>query len=86
MDSTCVLCVNCFKNSAHRNHNYKMATSGGGGCCDCGDVEAWKSEPFCDIHVAGTQVQPKKLVILRKFTFSLNNCYQILVGKIFSEF
>ncbi|XP_072755009.1 E3 ubiquitin-protein ligase UBR2 [Anoplolepis gracilipes] len=55
MDSTCVLCVDCFKQSAHRNHKYKMGTSGGGGCCDCGDTEAWKNEPFCNIHLAGTQ-------------------------------
>lgn len=55
MDSTCVLCVDCFKQSAHRNHRYKMGTSSGGGCCDCGDIEAWKKEPFCKIHFAGTQ-------------------------------
>lgn len=56
MDLTCVLCVTCFKNSAHRNHNYKMASGMGGGCCDCGDVEAWKKDPFCDIHFPGSQV------------------------------
>ncbi|KAG4075561.1 hypothetical protein HA402_003386 [Bradysia odoriphaga] len=50
MDQTCVLCVNCFKQSAHRNHKYKMGTSSGGGCCDCGDVEAWKRDPYCDEH------------------------------------
>lgn len=27
-----------------------MSTSSGGGCCDCGDVEAWKKSPFCAIH------------------------------------
>lgn len=57
MDSTCVLCVECFKQSEHRNHKYKMSTSSGGGYCDCGDVEAWKKAPFCDIHLAGTSVQ-----------------------------
>lgn len=50
MDPTCVLCVNCFKQSAHRRHKYKMGTSGGGGCCDCGDSEAWKQDPYCDEH------------------------------------
>ncbi|XP_035910320.1 E3 ubiquitin-protein ligase UBR1 isoform X2 [Anopheles stephensi] len=50
MDPTCVLCSTCFKKSVHRTHKYKMATSGGGGCCDCGDVEAWKRFPFCDEH------------------------------------
>lgn len=50
MDPTCVLCVNCFKQSAHRHHRYKMGASFGGGCCDCGDKEAWRSDPFCDGH------------------------------------
>lgn len=50
MDKTCVLCVDCFKNSPHRFHKYRMGMSGGGGCCDCGDVEAWKKDPFCILH------------------------------------
>lgn len=50
IDNTCVLCVDCFKLSPHRHHKYKMGTSAGGGCCDCGDVEAWRSEPRCDVH------------------------------------
>ncbi|XP_055915435.1 E3 ubiquitin-protein ligase UBR1 isoform X1 [Eupeodes corollae] len=50
MDLTCVLCVNCFKQSPHRYHKYKMSTSGGGGCCDCGDEEAWKKDHYCDEH------------------------------------
>lgn len=50
MDPTCVLCVNCFKSSQHRYHKYKMGTSAGGGCCDCGDNEAWKQDHYCDEH------------------------------------
>ncbi|XP_044749932.1 E3 ubiquitin-protein ligase UBR2 [Coccinella septempunctata] len=49
-DNTCVLCADCFKYSVHKNHKYKMGTSSGGGCCDCGDEEAWKMSPFCDFH------------------------------------
>lgn len=55
MDNTCVLCADCFKRSEHRFHKYKMATSTGGGCCDCGDVEAWKRGVFCETHLLGTQ-------------------------------
>lgn len=51
MDPTCVLCVTCFKQSPHRHHKYKMSTSNGGGCCDCGDNEAWKSDPYCNEHI-----------------------------------
>ncbi|XP_049790695.1 E3 ubiquitin-protein ligase UBR2 [Schistocerca nitens] len=87
MDSTCVLCVDCFKQSAHRNHKYKMGTSGGGGCCDCGDTEAWKSEPFCDIHAAGSQAGqepvkclPEDMAERVRATFSavLKYAYQLL--------
>ncbi|XP_035225375.1 E3 ubiquitin-protein ligase UBR2-like [Stegodyphus dumicola] len=53
LDPTCVLCVDCFKNSAHRLHRYKMSASGGGGYCDCGDEEAWKSFSYCDNHHKG---------------------------------
>ena len=36
-----------------------MSTSGGGGYCDCGDVEAWKTEPFCDIHKKNIEAEQK---------------------------
>lgn len=50
-DPTCVLCSNCFRKSKHREHRYKMTTSGGGGYCDCGDPEAWKQFPNCELHM-----------------------------------
>ncbi|XP_068110247.1 E3 ubiquitin-protein ligase UBR1 isoform X2 [Hyperolius riggenbachi] len=53
IDPTCVLCMSCFENSIHQDHRYKMHSSGGGGLCDCGDVEAWKSGPYCKIHEPG---------------------------------
>ncbi|XP_062973720.1 E3 ubiquitin-protein ligase UBR1 isoform X2 [Elgaria multicarinata webbii] len=54
IDPTCVLCVDCFQNSIHKNHRYKMHTSTGGGFCDCGDMEAWKTGPLCTNHESGT--------------------------------
>ncbi|VEL23616.1 unnamed protein product, partial [Protopolystoma xenopodis] len=27
-----------------------LHTSSGGGFCDCGDVEAWRQDPFCRRH------------------------------------
>ncbi|XP_063299948.1 E3 ubiquitin-protein ligase UBR2 isoform X2 [Pelobates fuscus] len=50
VDPTCVLCMECFLGSIHRDHRYRMTTSGGGGFCDCGDTEAWKEGPYCQIH------------------------------------
>ena len=54
-DPTCVLCVDCFKESEHRFHRYKMSTSSGGGYCDCGDPEAWSQHVHCSTHLLGTQ-------------------------------
>lgn len=51
LDPTCVLCVDCFKNSAHKTHRYKMSMSSGGGYCDCGDEGAWKTHAFCEVHL-----------------------------------
>ncbi|VVC24842.1 Zinc finger, UBR-type,Zinc finger, RING/FYVE/PHD-type,Winged helix-turn-helix DNA-binding domain,Ribosomal [Cinara cedri] len=64
MDSTCVLCVECFKLSSHKNHKYKMGTSYGGGCCDCGDVEAWKHDPYCETHKLGLEKKQVNLNLL----------------------
>ncbi|XP_032673468.1 E3 ubiquitin-protein ligase UBR2 [Odontomachus brunneus] len=90
VDSTCVLCVGCFQQSAHRDHKYKMGTSGGGGCCDCGDTEAWKKAPFCDVHLAGTQSKelrgnnlPGDIAerAVMAFEAVLEYCYELLTLK-----
>ncbi|VIO97030.1 Zinc finger in N-recognin family protein [Brugia malayi] len=52
-DPTCVICYQCFLNSAHKSHKYRMCASNGNGCCDCGDVEAWKEHPACKLHEVG---------------------------------
>ncbi|KAG8449458.1 hypothetical protein GDO86_016202 [Hymenochirus boettgeri] len=57
IDPTCVLCMDCFQNSIHKNHRYKMHSSLGGGFCDCGDTEAWKTGPYCKIHEPGASDQ-----------------------------
>ncbi|XP_046723930.1 E3 ubiquitin-protein ligase UBR2 isoform X1 [Silurus meridionalis] len=49
-DPTCVLCMQCFLGSVHKEHRYRMTTSGGGGFCDCGDTEAWKKGFYCQKH------------------------------------
>ncbi|XP_072313992.1 E3 ubiquitin-protein ligase UBR1 isoform X2 [Eucyclogobius newberryi] len=54
IDPTCVLCMDCFQDSVHKTHRYKMHASSGGGFCDCGDVEAWKIGPYCAKHDPGT--------------------------------
>ncbi|TRY85639.1 hypothetical protein DNTS_008798 [Danionella cerebrum] len=49
-DHTCVLCMQCFLGSVHKEHRYRMTASVGAGVCDCGDTEAWKKGPYCQKH------------------------------------
>ncbi|KAG4089700.1 hypothetical protein H8356DRAFT_1431840 [Neocallimastix lanati (nom. inval.)] len=50
-DNTCVLCSKCFHASNHKGHNIKFyITKNGGGCCDCGDEEAFLVDIGCKFH------------------------------------
>ncbi|PIA14708.1 hypothetical protein COEREDRAFT_46427 [Coemansia reversa NRRL 1564] len=51
MDETCVLCTRCFQGTDHTGHDTSFSVnSGTGGCCDCGDPEAWKIPLRCRHH------------------------------------
>ena len=56
-DPTCAICVTCFEAGNHVNHDYSMIHTGGG-CCDCGDVTAWKETGFCSNHRGPGQAPP----------------------------
>ncbi|PNT69934.1 hypothetical protein BRADI_2g03180v3 [Brachypodium distachyon] len=56
-DSTCAICVPCFQNGDHTDHDYSIMYTGGG-CCDCGDATAWKREGFCSRHKGAEQIKP----------------------------
>ena len=43
------ICVECFRAGDHTGHDYSV-THVGGGCCDCGDPQAWKPKGFCRNH------------------------------------
>ena len=53
-----------------------MNTSGGGGVCDCGDVEAWKEGFACEVHQHGQDVdmeevhEPHSCCIVIKYILS----------------
>ncbi|SZF02973.1 unnamed protein product [Blumeria hordei] len=50
-DETCVLCSKCYDSSDHTGHMIYIGVSlGNSGCCDCGDLEAWKIPVNCAIH------------------------------------
>jgi len=49
-DETCVICNECYQASDHEGHDVYFYHSTSGGCCDCGDAEAWNSKGCCDKH------------------------------------
>ena len=61
-DPTCVLCIDCFKVDKHAGHDYKIIRTYGG-MCDCGDVESWDSQGFCDEHPGRCQTEKDELDI-----------------------
>jgi hypothetical protein len=48
-DRQCAFCVDCFDESLHVGHNYTIGRAAGG-ICDCGDVNAWNPDTFCNNH------------------------------------
>ncbi|AFZ81417.1 hypothetical protein BEWA_008270 [Theileria equi strain WA] len=48
-DSTCAICLECFFESNHSGHEYRL-TRTSGGCCDCGDISSWDSKGSCSKH------------------------------------
>uniref|UniRef100_A0A8B9C8Q5 E3 ubiquitin-protein ligase n=1 Tax=Anser brachyrhynchus TaxID=132585 RepID=A0A8B9C8Q5_9AVES len=74
VDPTCVLCMECFLGSIHREHRYRMTTSGGGGFCDCGDTEAWKEGPYCQKHELNTSETAEEEVVTVK-----TSCFKTLL-------
>ncbi|VAH72436.1 unnamed protein product [Triticum turgidum subsp. durum] len=56
-DPTCVICVPCFQNGNHKDHDYSILETGGG-YCDCGDATAWKPQGFCTRHKGAEQIKP----------------------------
>ena len=49
-DETCVLCHQCYAASNHEGHDVAFYHAQAGGCCDCGDKDAWDPKGFCPLH------------------------------------
>lgn len=49
-DETCVLCHECYSHSNHDGHDVAFYHAQAGGCCDCGDEDAWDPKGFCHLH------------------------------------
>jgi len=62
-----------------------MSTSGGGGYCDCGDKEAWRSGAFCDVHESGlrqqqgeTQVRRTVIMLIYQYILKYVWCFSYM--------
>ncbi len=49
MSSASCICVSCFEAGDHEGHDFYISKSDYG-CCDCGDIYAWKKSGFCNQH------------------------------------
>ncbi|KAH9982124.1 hypothetical protein BGW80DRAFT_1247094 [Lactifluus volemus] len=62
LDDSCVLCSRCFHATDHTDHNVSFfIAQQSGGCCDCGDVGAWRIPIVCPYHPSGED-SPASLV------------------------
>jgi len=52
-DETRVLCNECFTHSNHEGHDVEFYRAQAGGCCDCGDPDAFDRRGFCPRHGVG---------------------------------
>ncbi|KAL5535029.1 UBR1 [Sanghuangporus sanghuang] len=51
LDDSCVMCARCFHATKHEGHNVSFyIAQQSGGCCDCGDQEAWRYPIGCRYH------------------------------------
>ena len=68
-DETCALCHDCFSHSNHEGHDVAFFHAQEGGCCDCGDPEAWDPKGFCPKHgnPASSAVTPRRRVCQKPF-------------------
>ncbi|KAH9947349.1 hypothetical protein B0H21DRAFT_339112 [Amylocystis lapponica] len=57
IDDSCVLCSRCFEATDHVDHNVSFfIAQQSGGCCDCGDAEAWRMSIHCPYHPPSAEV------------------------------
>jgi hypothetical protein len=69
-----ILCYDCFSRSPHDGHRYiQFETTGG--CCDCGDIDAWSELGFCDQHGQPTNSQDIDAVAMELFTKEIGFAY-----------
>ncbi|KAI8897884.1 hypothetical protein BC833DRAFT_620830 [Globomyces pollinis-pini] len=89
LDDTCVLCAKCFRSSDHSGHSTSFYYSSGmGGCCDCGDAEAWKVPGTCTIHCQTTEMssendsQPLSKELVESIRTTIVTVFEMIISTI----
>ena len=59
-DPTAIICSACFDKGNHEGHRVQLKRNVGG-CCDCGDIDAWEEAGFCTDH-KGYETNPDKVI------------------------
>lgn len=65
-DPTCVLCDACYKASNHVGHEVYFHRTSVGGCCDCGDTEAFRLEGCCPRHTPDSRQEDTTVVLCQE--------------------
>ncbi|KAH9259038.1 hypothetical protein BASA81_002658 [Batrachochytrium salamandrivorans] len=68
-DNSC-MCVSCFDEKDHVGHSYRIYSSTVGGCCDCGDEQAWREQGFCRKHARNSPTRVLNAELLRNTTLA----------------
>jgi hypothetical protein len=61
------MCTECFNESEHKNHNYRISTTDGNGFCDCGDPEAFLQFHKCRTHEEASKNEKSAHDVARSF-------------------
>ncbi|KAG7382749.1 E3 ubiquitin-protein ligase ubr2 [Phytophthora pseudosyringae] len=90
LDTTCVMCKDCFTHSDHAGHDVYFQRTTAGSSCDCGDVHAWKQSGFCSRHKGAetSEIRAKKHKLPRHIGQTapvvidtvVEHIYQVLLG------
>ncbi|CAI5747355.1 unnamed protein product [Peronospora destructor] len=90
LDTTCVMCKECFTHSDHAGHDVYFQRTTAGSSCDCGDIHAWKHSGFCSRHKGAEGVEsggnkhklPKHIGLMAPVVIEavVEHLYQVLLG------
>eukprot|EP00737_Agarophyton_chilense_P002228 gb/GEZJ01002532.1/.p1 GENE.gb/GEZJ01002532.1/~~gb/GEZJ01002532.1/.p1 ORF type:complete len:1990 (-),score=202.64 gb/GEZJ01002532.1/:1768-7737(-) len=84
-DPSCVICVPCFRNGNHNGHDYAMLRINGG-CCDCGDDQAWQPNGFCCNHKgAGSENEDLSASMPMDLKRALFEAVTIVAGSVYKS-